>query len=290
MTNRRIALVVASLLLPACMGAAIARPMTLEDILGFTSIDEVRVSPDGRSAVVVVSRALLDENRFDADLHLVSIADGGPPRRLTMAGRRERMPRFSPDGARLGFLAARGAGETQVWVMALAGGEARALTAHPSAVVGFDWAPSGARILYVAEPGPTPGEKERRERGDDAWLLGAQWRNQRLYVASALAGKPGESQTLTDGRWHVREDAAWSPDGMRIAWVATPTAEEDALEEARLQVLDVRSGAVTDVPGSERASSFAWLPEGGGLLFVRAFDARGWSREDLFAWTPGDAA
>jgi dipeptidyl aminopeptidase/acylaminoacyl peptidase len=269
---------------------AAARPMVLDDILGFRSIDEVRVSPDGRSAVVVVSQADLEKNRFESDLHLVPLAGDGPTRRLTTAPGRERNPRFSPDGKRLAFLAARGDGETQVWVMGLAGGEARPLTAHPSAVAGFDWAPEGGRILFVAEPGPTPGEKAQRDRGDDAWLLGAQWRNQRLYLAPVLAGgAPGEVKAVTDGRWHVREDAAWSPDGKRIAWIATPTAEEDSLEEARLQLLDVASGATSDVPGSERASSFAWAPDG-GLLFARAFDGRGWSREDLFLWKPGDAA
>jgi dipeptidyl aminopeptidase/acylaminoacyl peptidase len=289
MILRRAALTVFLPLVLAWPGLTTARPMTRDDIVAFRTIDEVRVSPDGRSVIVVVSQADLDGNRIESDLHLVSLGGAGTPQRLTTAPGRERMPRFSPDGKRLGFLATRG-GMSQVWVMALAGGEARALTSHPSAVAGYDWAPSGARVLYVAEPAETADEKLRRERGDDAWILGGQWRNQRLYLASAADGAREEPEAATDGRWHVREDAAWSPDGRRIAWVATPTAELDAVEEARLQVLDVAAGEISDVTGSERASAFAWLPEGGGLLFVRAFDGRGWSREDLFLWTPGEAS
>jgi dipeptidyl aminopeptidase/acylaminoacyl peptidase len=289
MIARRTLLVIAILLPLACPTPVAARPMALDDILGFRSIDEMRVSPDGRQAVVVVTGAILDENRFESDIHLVSLAEDVAPRRLTTTVGREGAPRFSPNGVHLGFLAGRG-GVSQVWSMSLAGGEARALTAHPAAVAGFDWGPGGTRVLYVAEPGETPEEKARRERGEDAWVLGRQWRNQCLYLMPVAAGAQAAPTAVTDGRWHVREDAAWSPDGARIVWVATPTAELDAVEEARLQLLDVASGAVIDVPGSERASSFAWLPSGAGLLFVRPFDGRGWSREDLFLWTPGDAA
>jgi len=290
MVTRRAMLVIAFLLPLGFSTSMAARPMTLDDVLRLRSIDELRVSPDGRRAVLVVTGADLDENRFESDLHLVSLSGEVRPRRLTTVTGRERMPRFSPDGASLGFLAARG-GVSQAWVMALTGGEARALTAHPAAVAGFDWAPDGTRILYVAEPGETSEEKTRRERGEDAWLLGRQWRNQRLYLApTTIAGPRAEPAAVTDDRWHVREDAAWSPDGARIAWVATPTAELDAVEEARLQIIEVATGAVIEVPGSARASSFAWIPEGGGLLFVRPFDERGWSREDLFLWMPGDAA
>jgi dipeptidyl aminopeptidase/acylaminoacyl peptidase len=287
MKLRHIAVLTALLTLCLAPVSAGARPMRIEDLLGFRTIEDLRVAPDGRTAVVVVRQALLDENRFESDLYLVPLDGNGSVRRLTATSGSENSPRFSPDGLRLAFVAARG-GPAQVWVLPVGGGEARALTSHPGPVAGFDWAPDGERILYIAEPGETTEEKARREGGDDAWVLGRQWRNQRLYVAPAKPRAPEPPRPLTDGTWHVREDAAWSPDGRSVAWIATPTAELDASEEARVQVLQVGGGAVAAIPGSERASSFAWDPRGGGLYFVRPFDGRGWSREDLFLWKPGD--
>lgn len=295
MNARRIIPVLTLILAGVSRPGAAGGEMTLDDLLGYRTIDELRVSPDGRQVVAMVTEALVDENRFESDLYLAPINGASPPRRLTTVRGREASPRFAPDGSVVAFIAGRG-GPAQVWSLPVAGGEARVLTAHPEAVAGFEWAPNGVRLLYVAEPGETAGGTSRREPGDDARVLGRQWRNQRLYIAPAGPGSIGGGVVAappvpaTDGRWHVREDAAWSADGQRIAWIATPTAEPDAIEEARIQVLDVATGAIIEVPGSDRASSFAWAPAGGGLYFVRPFDGRGWSREDLHLWEPGGGA
>jgi dipeptidyl aminopeptidase/acylaminoacyl peptidase len=99
----------------------------------------------------------------------------------------------------------------------------------------------------------------------------------------------GTATELTDRTEHVRS-AGWSPDGRRIAFIATPTPEADSSEEARARVIEVETRRVTDVPGGELGSSPAWSPDGRRLAFVRAFDGRGWSREDLYVWTVGEDA
>jgi dipeptidyl aminopeptidase/acylaminoacyl peptidase len=84
----------------------------------------------------------------------------------------------------------------------------------------------------------------------------------------------------------VRE-AAWSPDGRRIAFVVTPTPEADSTLEARLLVADVDDGAVTAVPDASGASAPAWSRDGRRLGYVRPHDGREISRNDVFVWTAG---
>jgi hypothetical protein len=254
MTARRIIPVL--VLIPAGVGDAAGR----DDLTtcSATDIDELCVSPDGRQAVALVTETLLDENRFESDLYLVSVDGGSPPRRLTTARGSEGTPRFSHDGSVVAFLAGRGE-PAQVRSLPVAGGEARVLTAHPTAIAGFDWAPDGARLLYVAEPVETADETGRRERGDDARVLGRQWRNQRLYIGPSTAPgarighprswAPGTRTLLHCGRSTAAADRAdlyhWIPgDGgaARDSRPPRPDVEAVRFSRAREKLLVLCSG------------------------------------------------
>ena len=111
---------------------------------------------------------------------------------------------------------------------------------------------------------------------DDAWSLGHQWRNHRAWLVSR-----GSFSSLTDGKRHVRR-AALSPDGLEVALITTTDPEADSTQEAILQVLDVGSRNMEDVPASSMASEAEWSPGGRALAFVRPFDGHEISRADLF--------
>ena len=272
--------------LSACaagVAGAQPRPFTLDDIALFKSIPEVAVSPDGRTAVFAVRSTLLDENRTQVDLWSVPTDGSSPARELTHDKVAESGLRWSPDGKRIGFLADRD-GVRQVWALPVDGGEAVRMTTHPEPVASFDWSPDATQLAIVAPPAKTEEEQRRARDKDDGYLLGEQWRNHRVWIVTAgAAGKPRE---LTDGALHVRE-IAWSPDGRRLAVSVAPTAEADASEDAKAQIVDIASGTAQDVPGGSLAGSLTWSPDGGRLAFVRAFDGKGISREDLFVSDAG---
>src|SRR5437879_3828583 len=80
------------------------RRMQLDDLGHIVRVSDPQIAPDGKSIVMVVSRANYEENRYDADLVLVDVASGNQ-RVLTRERRSVSHPRFSPSGDRLAFLA-----------------------------------------------------------------------------------------------------------------------------------------------------------------------------------------
>jgi dipeptidyl aminopeptidase/acylaminoacyl peptidase len=289
----------AALLVPALLaggGSLAARPLTLDDTLAFARIAAIDVSPDGLSVVACVERRVPGENRFATDLVLAPTDGGAPERSLTGAPGEDCDPRFSPDGRFIAFLSDR-AGTTQIFILPVGGGEATQATHHAEAVATFAWSVDGRSLFYTAAAPCTPEELARRERGDDAWVHGEEWRPHRLWslpvpasAGGSLGGEP--ARPLTGGSLHVTDRPVVSPDGRLLAFVAQPTPEADASEESAIEVLDLSRGTLIEVPGSRRAASPVWGRgrSGGTLFFTRPFDSAGWSRADLFSWKPGDAA
>jgi dipeptidyl aminopeptidase/acylaminoacyl peptidase len=272
--------VVASLL--AGDAHAQRRAFTLDDIAAFKTITGVAVSPDGSQAIFAVRRTILAENRTQVDLWGVRTDGSRPARQLTDDGPGESALRWSRDGSRLAFLADRD-GSRQVWALPVDGGEAVKLTSHAESLSAFDWSPDGARMVILAPAAKTDEEKRRERDKDDGYLLGEQWRNNRVWITTVPGGP---ARQLTDGAWHVRS-VEWSPDGARLAVSVTPNAEADASEDAKAQVIEVATGKAHDVPGGDLAGNLAWSPDSRRLAFTRAFDGRGISREDLCLWDVG---
>jgi dipeptidyl aminopeptidase/acylaminoacyl peptidase len=269
------------LLLPGSPArAADLRPFALEDIAGLRKISEVRVSPDGKGAVLAVRSANLATNRFETDLWIVPLDGSGPERQVTFRAGPDSSPRWSPDGGQIGFLSKRG-DLTQVWSLPMGAGEARPLISHSESIAAFEWAPDGRHMLLIAPASDTEQQARKKKDKDDSYLLGRQWRNHQLWLASL---EDGRIEPLTDASAHVLS-AVWSPDGARVAFVSRPTPEDDSAEESRARILEAASRRARDVPGGERAQNLAWSPNGRALAFTRPFDARGVSREDLFVWT-----
>src|ERR1700712_2964325 len=88
------------------------------------------VSPDGRIAVVAVSRLDLEGDEYRSQLWAVP-TDGSAPAPPLTTGNRATAPASSPDGPWLAHLTAEPGGRPQIVVLPTAGGEARTLTGHP---------------------------------------------------------------------------------------------------------------------------------------------------------------
>jgi dipeptidyl aminopeptidase/acylaminoacyl peptidase len=203
------------------------------------------VSPDGRIAVVGVSRPDLDADEYRSQLWAVP-TDGSAPARPLTTGARDSAPVFSPDGRWLAYLSAEPGGRPQVCVLPTAGGAPRRLTGHPLGAGPPVWAPDSRRLAYVARV-PEPGRYGTAEgvgpeaepprlittlkyRADDLGFVLD--RPSQVFVVALpehldddTAAGPEPVQVTTGAADCA--DVTWSPDGTELAFVSARHADAD---------------------------------------------------------------
>ncbi|MER3487631.1 MAG: S9 family peptidase, partial [Chloroflexota bacterium] len=136
--------------------------MLPEDVYALVWAADPRLSPDGRTAAVVVRQVDRDENRYRSAIWLVPL-DGAPARQLTAGLAEDSDPRWSPDGSRVAFVSDRAGKAKQLYVMPVDGGEPRCLAHLPEDVETPAWSPDG-RLLCFASRVPDPAYAEQDER------------------------------------------------------------------------------------------------------------------------------
>ena len=146
------------------------KPITPESLYDLIILDDVQVSPDGAYAVFTRTYADPSSNDYRRTIWIKDLTKPNAPARPLTAGPKDRMPRWSPDGAHLAFIAERG-DKPQVFVLPMRmPGEARSVTAHPSGVSAFAWSRDVRRIAFVARMRADECDEEdkRLREGDPA--------------------------------------------------------------------------------------------------------------------------
>jgi dipeptidyl aminopeptidase/acylaminoacyl peptidase len=127
-----------------------ASRIQLDDLAKFVTVSDPQISPDGKSIVCVVSRANLEEDRYDNELLLIDVASNAQ-RVLTFNRKDVGSPRWSPTGDRLAFLAVvaytkdskddttKKEDSPKVFVLPMSGGDAQKITNAPNGVEQFAW-------------------------------------------------------------------------------------------------------------------------------------------------------
>ncbi|MEJ2542041.1 MAG: hypothetical protein P8188_19090, partial [Gemmatimonadota bacterium] len=181
-------------------------------------------------------------------------------------------PRWSPDGTLLGFLSRPEDGEElQVFVLPMAGGEARQVTRGEEGVVAFQWSADGDALFYrmrdAAEKPPEGEERHNRsfEVGDNSYLTRAAPRPIHLWRV-ALEG--GEPERLTDGAESL-EGIRVSPDGRTLALAVNPSAHTGAGILTRIRFLDLQTGATRALGVEPPVDLREFSPDGRWLAFGR---------------------
>jgi dipeptidyl aminopeptidase/acylaminoacyl peptidase len=260
----------------AAQSAAPSATLTVDDLRLDVGLSSPAIAPDGRAVALVTTRPDYEENRFVQTLVLVDVATGAV-RELTPGRRAVGGPRWSPAGDRLAFLDVDN-GKPQIFVLPLAGGEARRVTAAAQGVKTFRWA--GAEALLYTSPDPAE-MREGEERHNKSFVVGANsYLTQaaptpvHLWHVSVDGGKAGggdrgaaagEARRLTSGEWSIGALEV-SPDGAVAAVQATPRPHTGERIHAWLRSVDVATGRVTDLVMETPASLGAFSPDGRSVL------------------------
>jgi dipeptidyl aminopeptidase/acylaminoacyl peptidase len=264
------------LLVVFAFGQAANKRMTIEDALAIRNVGAPQFSPDGKWIVYTISEWDRKENRRVSHLHLVS-ADGGRSIKLTNGEKGETAPQWSPDGARIAFLADRDKGN-QIWLINVGGGEAEKLTTEENGVQSFRWSPDGKLIAFTTRD--TPPDKEAREKKKkdkfDTIVVDHDLQYAHLWTIN-LENK--EKKRLTEGAF-TASGQQWSPDGKWIVYVNSRSSTQESVftdisddRATDLYVVASDGGAprkLTANPGPD--ASPQWSPDGKWIAYAAATD------------------
>ncbi len=261
-----------------CLPALAANRFDLAHLDKLHRVADPQISPDGKSIVIVVSHPNYAEDRYDADLVLVEIANGHQ-RRLTQDRRGISSPRWSPAGERLAFLSTGANAKPQIFVMPMSGGDAAQITKSAMGVQQFVWRPDGRMIAFAMsdEPPKKAGDEKFNdsfEIGNDDFLIKEAPLPSHLWLIPSDGGEP---QRLTSGAWTLpishppsspASPIAWSPDGRSIAFVKVETPHSGDGDRSTLQILDVATGEFHAVTGRAKHEGYpVFSPDGARIAF-----------------------
>jgi len=272
--RRTLVLLTAALLMPAASARSAAgngqrRPLTAVDLIEVPRLSDPQLSPDGREILYVVSEASWAANRRISHVHRVN-ADGTGARQMT-AGEGESAPRWAPDGTAFAFVARRAGSEvSQIHLVANDGGEARALTHHPTAVSNPQWAPDGSGLFFLA-PDPRPAqEKARVDAKDDAFALDEDFEQVHLWRIALGAA----AARVTEGDFSIRQYSL-SRDGRRIAALRGPSPMFGDAEMSEVVVMDADGRHAVQITTNRVDEWFPSLsPDGSQVMFVSLANER----------------
>jgi dipeptidyl aminopeptidase/acylaminoacyl peptidase len=203
---------------------------------------------------------------------------------------RVRAPRFSPDGKRLAFVAARGGGAPQLQLLPLDGGESVPLDVKvPGGVGEYRWAPDGA-LLVLAEVDPACSADVACNERADAAAQGRpytsdrllfrhwdEWRTRKRIHLLRLPPDGGPAVDLTPGDRDAPPahrsgigDVEVSPDGKTVYFVTVTDPVEALSTNADLFAVPAAGGParqLTRAPGWDGSPRLS--PDGRLLAWLR---------------------
>jgi dipeptidyl aminopeptidase/acylaminoacyl peptidase len=210
-----------------------SRYFTGSDLFSLEIATDPEISPDGKTIAYVRESNDIMTDKARRTIWLVDVATGA--QRPLLAGSGSYFsPRWSPDGARLAYVAAEGA-SPQLYVRWMASGESARITGLPDSPGALAWSPDGRRIAYtmfVPDEGPTLGKSPPKPEGAK-WAEPLEIIDAVTYRADGAGYlKPGYDQLfwvpadgggsaqLTFGATNAGGPVSWTPDGRSILFSA----------------------------------------------------------------------
>lgn len=274
--------------------------VSFEKWISLRSVGGPSLSPDGRTLVYSVGSTDWTNNTYDSELWMSR--DAGEPIQLTRTPKGSSFsPRFTPDNRFISFLADRG-DKTQLYLIAVQGGEAIQVTKDEDGVGSYEWSPDGTKIVYVKSEQESKIDKTVKERFGAFGVEGEEYRQNHLWLLNfnydsiVLAGQvpcypakmdTGKTDTakkikgqdcytlpvakrLTEGDFTVN-GFAWSSDGKQILFNRQVNPLILSSKTSDIALLDVAAKKITVLISNPTGDFFSrWNPDGSSFVYSSA--------------------
>ena len=245
-----------------------ASVLQIGDMARIVDLEEPAITPNAaRIAFVAISQDLAHAAYVNR-LYVVEARTGRTTALVT--GPDAAVPRWSPDGARLAYLAESG-GIRQLFVRS-SDGKSVKLTHSAGDVIDEAWSPNGRELAYVAADPQKPSTFFFA--GDNDYTQTALTPPDHLWVLPSSGGK---ARRLTSGSWTIAPTdpggifsphVAWTRDGRAIAYTRIENTFSGDSEYSTLWQIDVATRAARKLTNhSAFELSPAYAPDGAHLVY-----------------------
>jgi dipeptidyl aminopeptidase/acylaminoacyl peptidase len=283
-----------SLLATLFVNAQKSASVSFEKWISLKNPGNAIISPDGKTIVYSVRSTDWANNAFDNELWMAR--EGQEPIQLTRTIKAASTnAAFTPDGKYVSFLANRG-DKTQLFIIAVMGGEALQVTRDEEGISSYDWNPNGKQIVYMRPQTESKQEKNTKERYGAFAVEGEEFRQNHLWLLNfsydsvLLAGElpcyPAKKDSvktdslksqacfslpvakqLTEGNFSV-SGFSFSPDGKQIAFNKQSNPLILSGITSNIVLMDVATKKMTTVVENPTGDFFNnWNPDGTAFVY-----------------------
>ncbi|MET0464425.1 MAG: S9 family peptidase [Chitinophagaceae bacterium] len=267
--------------------------ISFEKWISLRSAGSPQISPDGKTVIYSVNSTDWSSNAYDSEIWMAK--ENEEPVQLTRTAKGSSFAaRFSPDSRFISFLADRG-DKTQLYIIAVKGGEALQVTKDEDGISSYEWSPDGKQIAYLKTEPESKDDKSIKERYGAFGIEGEEFRQSHLWLLNfnhdsvLLAGQLPcyaakdtantavsgsqicfslpKATRLTEGNFTVT-GFSWRPDGKQIAFNRQKDPLINSSITADIALLDVTAKTIRIVVNTPVSEFFGrWKPDGSAFVY-----------------------
>ena len=266
------------------------KKLTIKDALNWKIPNNIAISPNGDRIAFALTKPDFNNSVYESNIWLINVSSG-MVRQFTYGSKNEFSPEFSPDGRYISFIAKRDNenqdeknGKNQIWLISVAGGEARKLTSVEDGIINYQWSIDGEHIYYTAKEAISKGIKSRKEKNkkikNDAYLVDEENYKKEIWSINITTKK---AEKVFEGDYGL-SDIEVSPDGEKILYTTNYTGKPDDSRKFDIWIFLVKDGKsfqLTNREGMEHSPK--WSKDGKYVAFLAGeFPEISYSQTDLF--------